>query len=605
MTLPPLTEAAIADILERSAVQSGTPFESRPGRRRRGRSGAQRALPSVRSPARRARHRRSAAGVAAPLPPQRRARGAAGAVAGGRVPRRRAAGSRAARCSRPASADGVSEADLGVPTRRGRNRGAETLAALQSRGLLVAHTRGRKEVFALAHPALREIIEDFAITDRARATIARRALTRRIATGERLRVPELVAIHRHLRGTLTPPERAVVRRGLGGAGDAHRPRASRVAMLVIAALYADSRRAYSLAFEPPDAGGGGARRRAPGPAADGVPELPSQHARRWARSSPTPASRRVASAATPSRASPGAACRGRSTPTPRRARARLAARGAERPAPRPARNRQGAARRSGRRGGAEAGVQRSGGARRDPVGAERDRPRRRRRGRDPGGRARRRRARDPPARRLGRGGHSPPSGGRDRRRRADDGGAYGRIDARRDAARRARRSVGGRARRGAAGGGDAARRATPPASSRWRCAIPIRRCAAAPRRRPRRSPRASRPRSWPRSPTCCRAAMRARGARRWCCSNRSRRARRPPRAPVLGRVVARRAHARRRARRGADHPAAHRAARRRRCARRWRRRSGRSPRPAFARRRCRCTRVSFRPPRPRRSRATR
>ncbi len=44
--------------------------------------------------------------------------------------------------------DGVSEADLGVPTRRGRNRGAETLAALQARGLLVAHTRGRKEVFS-------------------------------------------------------------------------------------------------------------------------------------------------------------------------------------------------------------------------------------------------------------------------------------------------------------------------------------------------------------------------------------------------------------------------------------------------------------------------
>jgi HEAT repeat protein len=150
-------------------------------------------------------------------------------------------------------ADGVSEADLGVPTRRGRNRGAETLSALQSRGLLVANMRGRKEVFTLAHPALREIIEDFAITDRARATNARRALTRRIATGERLRVPELVAIHWYLRGTLTPPERAVVRRGMGGAA----MRISlgvAVAMLVVAALYADSRRAYSLAFEPPDAG---------------------------------------------------------------------------------------------------------------------------------------------------------------------------------------------------------------------------------------------------------------------------------------------------------------------------------------------------------------
>ena len=149
--------------------------------------------------------------------------------------------------------DGVSEADLGVPTRRGRNRGAETLAALQARGLLVAHTRGRKEVFSLAHPALREIVQDFAIAQHARARLARRALTRRIATGERLRVPELIAVQRHLRGTLTPTERGAVRRGLGGAA----MRVSlgiAVALLIVAGLYADSRRAYSIAFDPADAG---------------------------------------------------------------------------------------------------------------------------------------------------------------------------------------------------------------------------------------------------------------------------------------------------------------------------------------------------------------
>src|SRR6185503_12010832 len=68
-----------------------------------------------------------------------------------------------------------------------------------------------------------------------------------------LRVPELVAVHRHLRGTLTPPERLAVRRSLGGA-------AMRIGLgvalglLVVAGLYADSRRAYSVAFDPPEAG---------------------------------------------------------------------------------------------------------------------------------------------------------------------------------------------------------------------------------------------------------------------------------------------------------------------------------------------------------------
>src|SRR4029079_14383527 len=110
-----------------------------------------------------------------------------------------------------------------------------------------------KEVFTVAHPALRGAIRDFAIAEHARATIARRALTRRIATGDRLRVPELVAVHRHPRGTLTPPERVAVRRSLGAA-------AMRIclgvapALLIVAGLYADTRRAYSVAFDPPEAG---------------------------------------------------------------------------------------------------------------------------------------------------------------------------------------------------------------------------------------------------------------------------------------------------------------------------------------------------------------
>src|SRR4029077_17846966 len=103
--------------------------------------------------------------------------------------------------------------------RGGRDRGAEALAALRGHGLLAAAARGRTEVFTLAHPALRETVRDFAIADRARAVVARRTLRRRLSTGDRLRLPELYAVFRHLGGTLTPEEKVAVRRGFaGGAG---------------------------------------------------------------------------------------------------------------------------------------------------------------------------------------------------------------------------------------------------------------------------------------------------------------------------------------------------------------------------------------------------
>ena len=251
ITLAPLPEAAIADILERTAVLSGTPFEA-------GLAAAVAADLVRDGPCRPFDMQLTARAIVdlrlASLRRYRRSGGPEVLPALWLADVCRTSGGALARRALLAASDweGVSESDLGVPTRRGRNRGADTLAALRSRGLLVAHTRGRKEVFELAHPSLREVIEDYAITDRARATIARRALTRRIATGERLRVPELYAVHRHLRGTLTAPERAAARRSLGGAA----MRVSlgvAVVMLIIAALYADSRRAYSLAFDPSDA----------------------------------------------------------------------------------------------------------------------------------------------------------------------------------------------------------------------------------------------------------------------------------------------------------------------------------------------------------------
>jgi HEAT repeat protein len=254
LTLAWLPEAVVADILERSAVQSGTSFES-------GLAAAVAADVTNNGPCRPLDMQLTARAIVdlrlASLRRYRRSGGPRVLPAIWLAEVCRASGGALARRALlvASSPQGATVADLGVAIRRGRNRGAETLAALETRGLLVAQTRGRREVFTLSHPALRPTIEDFAIADRARATLARRALTRRVATGGRLRLPELYAVQRHLRGTLTTSERTIVRRSLGGAA-IRIGMGVAVAMLVVAGLYADSRRAYTLAFDSADVSGG-------------------------------------------------------------------------------------------------------------------------------------------------------------------------------------------------------------------------------------------------------------------------------------------------------------------------------------------------------------
>ncbi len=250
MTLPPLDEHQVSDILEKGAVHSGTPFEA-------GLAGAVaadlceekrsrgfdlqltvRAIIDLRIGALR-RYRRSGGAQALPIAWL----GDVCARAGGVAARRAllAAGAPA----------GVTAADLGTTGGAGAPRGPAVLAALEARGLLVARAAARAEVFTLAHPALREVIEEFAIADRARATVARRTLRRRIATGQRLRMREVYDVLRHLRGTLAPDERLAVRRSLGGVG-MRVGLALALVVLLVTALYADSRRAYTLGLDPPE-----------------------------------------------------------------------------------------------------------------------------------------------------------------------------------------------------------------------------------------------------------------------------------------------------------------------------------------------------------------
>jgi HEAT repeat protein len=257
MSLPPLDEHQVADILEKGAVHSGTPFESGmagavaadlcdQGRRCRAfdLQLTVRAIADLKIGALR-RYRRS--GGARALPNTWLTEVCA-----------RAGGPLARRALLAAVApSGVTAADLGPEAGDKAPRGAAVLSALEARGLLVARAAARSEVFTLAHPALREVVEEFAIADRARATVSRRMLRRRMATGQRLRVREVYEVVRNLRGTLAPDERLALRRSLGGLGMRVGLAVALVVMLVTA-LYADSRRAYTLGLDPSN-GGGGAR----------------------------------------------------------------------------------------------------------------------------------------------------------------------------------------------------------------------------------------------------------------------------------------------------------------------------------------------------------
>src|SRR5206468_8017759 len=83
---------------------------------------------------------------------------------------------------------------------------------------------------------------------------ARRTLARRRASGERLRLPELVTVSRAMRGALGAEDRGVVTRSLVAVG-IRAGLALALVVLIAVALFADARRAYTLALDPPNAGG--------------------------------------------------------------------------------------------------------------------------------------------------------------------------------------------------------------------------------------------------------------------------------------------------------------------------------------------------------------
>lgn len=253
--LPRLTEPKVAEILERSAVQSGTAFE-------KGLAAAVAAELCQDGPCRAIAIQILARAIAdLRLGSLRRYRRSGGAAVLPSVWLDRVAadcGGPVARRALIAATQGpVDAGDLSARARDGRDLGADALAALRARGVLSVTPRGRGEAYVLAHPALREVVLAATLSDRARVALARRTLARRRAAGERLRLRELIAVQRSLPGTLAADERAAVMRSLAALG-LRAGLALALVIMIVVGLFADSRRAYTLALDPPN-GGGSAR----------------------------------------------------------------------------------------------------------------------------------------------------------------------------------------------------------------------------------------------------------------------------------------------------------------------------------------------------------
>jgi HEAT repeat protein len=144
----------------------------------------------------------------------------------------------------------ASAEDLAARTHVPRAQLDQALGGFVARGLVARREDGRAERYGLAHPVLADRIRDFGAVEVARARDARRALRRRVLGGGRLSVRDLVAVNRHLGGALEPDEEAAVRRSVRRTVFQ-----ASVALLaavgLVLAVFFDLRKSYSLGFDPP------------------------------------------------------------------------------------------------------------------------------------------------------------------------------------------------------------------------------------------------------------------------------------------------------------------------------------------------------------------
>jgi len=142
-----------------------------------------------------------------------------------------------------------SQDEIIARTRLPRQKVERALAGFVARGLLVKREGDRTDRYALAHASLVERIHDYAAVDAARTKEARRSLRRRVLAGARLSLPELRAVRQRLGGSLDKDEEATVTRSLRRTAF-HTGVGLVTAVGLLFAVFFELRNSYNLSFDP-------------------------------------------------------------------------------------------------------------------------------------------------------------------------------------------------------------------------------------------------------------------------------------------------------------------------------------------------------------------
>jgi HEAT repeat protein/DNA-binding MarR family transcriptional regulator len=143
----------------------------------------------------------------------------------------------------------LSQDELINRTRLSRPQVERALAGFVARGLLVKREGDRIDRYTLAHASLVDRIYEYAAVDAARTKEARRALRRRVLAGGRLSLPELHAVRQRLGGSLDKDEEAAVNKSLRRTAF-HTGIGVIAAVALLFAVFFELRNSYHLAFDP-------------------------------------------------------------------------------------------------------------------------------------------------------------------------------------------------------------------------------------------------------------------------------------------------------------------------------------------------------------------
>lgn len=148
-----------------------------------------------------------------------------------------------------AAAGDTTAEEIAARTQMARTTIDRALASFVARGVLRKRDSDRSEKYKLVHPAIADRVATFTAGERATAARVRRALGRRILAEERLPLREIYAVRRHLGGALTKGEEATVTRSIRRSAF-QAALGAMAAVALVVAIFIDLRTSYTLVFEP-------------------------------------------------------------------------------------------------------------------------------------------------------------------------------------------------------------------------------------------------------------------------------------------------------------------------------------------------------------------